>query len=210
MEKTRNEFNPEGYWKVPVAKIVYMPTHEDVALFDQNGYDLTPIERHYAYSNVSKPKCQREIRYAIKQDWYIQPYKIEGAVLNHSSLFERKGYTGAALAELQEWAKQLPLLNKIISIRPKWGLDFSVDWVDREGNAFEILHWEWDSFNYEEIIQVKSIIEPVLSKVDWDDAGKQVLLKKSEWHHLDFFKQSDWKCKYFGIPREQFKMVIWK
>ena len=207
---TNNQFDANGYWTNPVEKIVYLPTAEDVALFDQNGYDLTDLEKHYAYSNWSKPKKHREHRIALKQPWFTQEYTIEGAVLNHSLLFERKGYTGAALAELQYWAKTLPLINKIIAIRPKWGLDFSMDYVDREGNAFEVLHWEWDSFDYKEICAVKETIEPVLSAIDWQDASRQILLHKDSWHHLDFFAQSAWKCNFFGVPEERFKMVAWQ
>ena len=203
-------FDPNGYWDKPVEKIVFIPTAEDVALFDQNGYDLTDLEKHYAYSNWSKPKKHREHRVALKQSWFTQEYTIEGAVLNHSLLFERKGYTGAALEELKYWSKTLPLVNKLISLRPKWGLDFSMDWVDREGNAFEVLHWEWDSFNYEEVETVRKTIEPILLSIDWQDAGQQILKQKDQWHHLDFFAQSDWKCCYFGIPKEQFKMVAWQ
>ena len=187
-----------------------MPTYEDVALFDQFGYDLTVLERHYAYANGTKPVNQRGHRHAIKCDWFTQAIKIEGAVLNHSSLFERKGYTGAALEQLQRWAKELPLIHKIIAIRPKWGLDFSMDYVDRAGNSFEILHWEWDSFDYSEIQDIKATIEPVLNAINWEDAGRDLIKYKHEWHHLDFFAQSDWKCDYFGIPKERFKMVIWK
>jgi len=210
MQKTNNQFDPDGYWNNPIVKILFLPTAEDVELFDQNGYDLTPLERHYAYANYQKPKKQRDYRYALKEPWYTQFNKSEGAHLNHSSLFERKGYQGEALHQLQVWARTIPLLHKVIAIRPKWGLDFSMDYVDREGNTFEVLHWEWDSFDYEEIQKVREKIEPVLASIDWDHAAKQLLLYKDEWHHLDFFAQSDWKCNYFGIPREQFKMVIWK
>jgi hypothetical protein len=210
MLKTTNEFDPEGYWEHPVAKILFSPTAEDVELFDQNGYDLTPLERHFAYGNRQKFRKHRDYRYALKKDWYTQSYKIEGAVLNHSNLYERKGYKGEALQQLKSWARQLPLVHKVIAIRPKWGLDFSMDWVDQDGNVFEILHWEWDSFDYEEIQEVKSKIEPVLDKIDWEAAARQLLLYKDGWSHLPFFAQSDWKCNYFGIPREQFKMVIWK
>lgn len=207
---TDSKFEENGYWTNPVEKIVYLPTAEDVALFDQNGYDLTDLEKHYAYSNWSKPKKHREHRVALKQPWFVQELPvIEGAVLNHSLLFERKGYAGAALEELQHWARELPLIHKIIAIRPKWGLDFSMDWVDRQGNAFELLHWEFDSFNYEEICAVKSSVEPVLLSIDWNDAAKNLIKYKDNWHHLDFFAQSDWKCEYFGISKERFKMVIW-
>jgi hypothetical protein len=48
---TDNKFNHDGYWISPIAKLLYEPTYEDVELFDQNGYDLTQIERRYAYAN---------------------------------------------------------------------------------------------------------------------------------------------------------------
>ncbi len=207
---TDNCFDPNGYWDKPVEKIVYLPTAEDVALFDQNGYDLTDLEKHYAYSNWTKPKKHREHRVALKQPWFTQENAVEGPVLNHSLLFERKGYTGAALEELQHWARSLPLIHKIIALRPKWGLDFSMDYVDRDGNAFEILHWEWDSFDYDEIERVRKEVEPVLASIDWNQAATDMLKYKQQWHHLEFFAQSDWKCNFFGIPKERFEMVIWR
>jgi hypothetical protein len=207
---TDSHFDSNGYWTNPVEKIVYLPTAEDLALFDQNGYDLTDLEKHYAYSNWNKPKKHREHRVALKQPWFTQDNVIEGAVLNHSLLFERKGYTGAALEELQFWARTLPLVNKVIALRPKWGLDFSMDYVDRAGNAFEVLHWEYDGFNYDEVQVRKLQVQAKLATIDWDDAAEQILKHKDVWHHLDFFEQSHWKCDYFGIPRERFKMVAWE
>lgn len=206
---TDNQLDPNGYWEKPVAKLLFIPTVEDLALFDQNGYDLTILEQHFAASNDVRPKEHRQHRSAIKQDWFTQDYKIEGAVLNHSLLFERKGYAGAALEQITHWAKDLPLIYKVIAMRPKWGLDFSMDYVDRDSNVFEILHWEYDGFSYEEICAVKDEIEPVLSSIDYDSAAKDLIKYKDKWHHLDFFAQSDWKCRYFGIPKERFKMVIW-
>ncbi len=205
-----NSFDPDGYWTKPIAKLVYLPTAEDLDLFDQNGYDLTVLEQHFAYGNWVKPKRHREHIRAIKQDWFTQEDCIEGAHLNHSLLFERKGYAGDALKELKLWAKDLPLIHKIIALRPKWGLDFSMDYADRDGNAFEVLHWEWDSFDYVEVECIRKIIEPTLLSIDWNNAAQEILKRKEQWHHLDFFAQSDWKCRYFGIPRERFKMVAWQ
>lgn len=207
---SNNMFDPNGYWSKPIAKLVFMPTVEDLELFDQNGYDLTELEKHFASSNMTGTDSHRLHRTAIKKPWFEQSIKIEGAVLNHSLLFERKGYKGTALEELSHWAKELPMIYKVINLRPKWGLDFSMDYVDRTGNSFEVLHWEWDSFDYDQIEAVRKEIEPIILSIDWDDAGTKILEKKDQWHHLDFFAQSDWKCKYFGIPREQFKMVAWQ
>ena len=206
---TDNRLDPNGYWDKPIAKLVYLPTPEDLDLFDQNGYDLTVLEQHFAYGNYVKPKRHREHIRAVKQDWFTQLDRVEGAVLNHSLLFERKAYAGEALAELKFWAKTIPLVNKLIALRPKWGLDFSMDYVDRQGNAFEVLHWEYDSFDYEEVQVRKLQVQARLATIDWDDAAEQILKYKDEWHHLDFFAQSDWKCDYFNIPRERFKMVAW-
>jgi hypothetical protein len=204
-----NQFDPVGYWTKPISKLLYIPLAEDVALFDQNGFDLTVIEQHYANSNLRLVQDHRTHRHTLKQDWFVQEPKIEGPVLNHSLLFERKGYAGTALEQLKYWSKSLPLLHKIIAIRPKWGLDFSMDYVDRDGNSFELLHWEWDSFNYSEIQAIKEVIEPILLNIDWNEAAKDLIKYKDKWHHLEFFAQSDWKCEYFGIPKERFKMVIW-
>ena len=206
---TENQLDNNGYWDRAIDS-AFIPNHNDLALFDQNGYDLTNIEQLYAINNDRRPLEHRsKHRMSIKQEWFIQDTKIEGAVLNHSFLFERKGYSGLALDQLKSWAGEFPLVYKIISMRPKWGLDFSMDWVDCEGNAFEVLHWEYDGFSYEEITSVKNMIEPILLAIDFDQAGKELLERKAEWHSLDFFAQSDYKCDFFNIPKERFKMVIW-
>lgn len=205
-----NKFDPNGSWCNAITKLLFVPMVEDLHLFDQNGYDLSPLERRFASVNQTPMEIQRDYRYAIKHNWFTQDTAIEGAVLNHSSLFERKAYTGAALEQLHQWAKKLPLVHKVIAIQAKWGLDFSMDYVDRQGNSFEILHWEWDSFNYDEIQASKSVVEPILASIDWESAASDLIKYKERWHHLDFFAQSDWKCNYFGIPKERFKMVIWK
>lgn len=205
-----NRLDPNGYWDKPIEKLLFQPTIEDLDLFDQNGYDLTPLEQHFAYGNRTKPKKHREHLRSLKQDWFTQSPTTEGAHLNHGLLFERKGYTGAALEELKFWARTMPLVNKVIALRPKWGLDFSMDYADSDGNAFEVLHWEWDSFDYDTLEHTRTTVEPVLSAIDWSDAAQQILQHKDQWHHLDFFAQSRWKCNYFGIPEERFKMVAWQ
>lgn len=207
---SNNQLDPQGRWSKPV-RADFVPHAKHLEFFDQNGYDLTGIEQEFAIHNDRRPLEHRgKHRMAIKQDWFVQELRIEGAVLNHSLLFERKEYEGAALDQLKAWAKDLPLIYKITAMRPKWGLDFSMDWVDRDGNAFEIVHWEYDGFSYEEISEAKAAIEPILMSIDFEQAGRDMLKNKDKWHHLDFFEQSDWKCDYFGIPKERFKMVAWQ
>ncbi len=209
IELTDHQFTPSGYWDRPLESLNPPVAHE-LALFDQNGYDLTDLEQRYAEVNCALAKAHREHRRALKLPWFTQPQRVEGAVLNHSLLFERKGYSGEALEQLERWAQANPLVYKIIKMRPKWGLDFSMDYVDRAGNVFEVLHWEYDGFDFDEVEVHKRQLELKLAAIDWDDAATSILKLKDQWHHLDFFAQSDWKCNYFGIVKERFKMVIWE
>ena len=53
---TNNQLNPEGYWTNAIGKLVFAPSAEDLALFDQNGYDLTELEKEFASANEATPK----------------------------------------------------------------------------------------------------------------------------------------------------------
>ena len=141
---TDNQFNANGYWRHAILN-PSVPGDSSLDLFDQNGYDLTVLERIFANFNMTATASHRSHRTAIKQPWFTQTYKHSGAILNHSLLFERKGYAGSALAQLQNWAEQSPRFYQLIALRPKWGLDFSMDYVDTAGNVFEVLHWEYRS-----------------------------------------------------------------
>ena len=213
---TNNTFNQDGYWVKTIPDFEFskhsirgeFPIAAYVDIFDQNGYDLTYLEQMYASANYTVAEPHR-YKKTLKQNWFTQTPRTEKAVLNHAYLFERKGYQGPAAEQLKKWAVSNPLVYKLLAYRPKWGVDFSMDWVDRQGNVFEVLHFEYDSFSYKEIQSVKTQIETKLLTVDWDKAGEELLKRKDEWSHLGFFEQSDWKCNYFNIIPERFKMVAW-
>ena len=203
-------FDPNPYWMNPLER-KELPDVESIALFDQNGYDLSDLEIAYSKVNNDWSSLHRNYRHiALKKQWFTQELKTQSSVLNHALIFERKGYQGAALQQLTCWAREMPLLWKVARIRPKWGLDFSIDWADTQGNVFEILHYEYDSFDYDEIVEVKRNLEDLIKTTDWDQSAIRLLEKKSEWHHLDFFAQSAYKCSFFGLGPERFKMVLWE
>jgi len=203
---TSNTLNPNPYWNLPIGKLE-TPTALEVELFDSNGYDLTLLEQQYALSNT--PASQHRYKLALKYPWFTSEPITEGAHINHALLFERKGYTGAALGQLQHWSRKNPLVYKLIQINPKWGIDLSIDYVDKEGNVFEVFHYEWDGFDYDSVLEMKEKIETLALNTDWNDAAKSLLSRKSEWNSLSFFEQSDWKCNFFGVEPEKFKIIIW-
>jgi len=208
LQLTTNTLDPEPFCRLSVTD--YTPEDKDVAIFDQNGYDMCPVEIAFADRNGFIQSYHRKTHIALRQEWMVHEPTNVGAHFNHCNLFERKGYRDEARDQLIEWTKTNPMIWKIVKIKPKWGLDFSVDYVDREGNVFEVLHWEWDSFNYNEVVDKRNIYEGKLINTDWNDAAERLLRRKDEWYNLDFFAQSEWKCNYFGIEPEQFKMVLWE
>ena len=52
--------------------------------------------------------------------------------------------------------------------------------------------------------------EELIKKQDFDFVIQDLIKRKDEWFNLEFFDQSDWKCNYFGVPSERYKMVIWQ
>lgn len=206
---TDSEFYTNPNWHIPLNYRDFEPGPKWVDLFDQNGYKLTDLEALYAKANKQEPVKHRQEQ-CLKKDWFIEEAKTTDAHLNHAALFERKGYEGAAKEELEIWAKNNNQLHKLIKYISKWGVDFSLDYADAEGNVMEIFHFEYDSYSLDEILKIKAIVETVVLNTDWNDAAKALLKRKSEWHSLDFFGQSDWKCAFFGLPKENFKMLAWE
>jgi hypothetical protein len=203
-------FDTNPYWTVALPHTAN-PGTSSIELFDQNGYDLSPLEIAYSSVNNGWHSLHRNHTHiALRKPWFTQPPTDRGAVLNHSLLFERKGYAGDARAQLENWARECPVLWKVARIRPKWGFDFSIDWCDVEGNVFEILHSEFDGFDCTEVDEQRQWHEEKFNAIDWCHAAQQMLKRKHEWHDLEFFEQSEWKCEFFGIGKERFKMVLWE
>ena len=228
---TADKFDPVHFWCRPILDSdiddKFIRSSECVKAFDQNGYDLSPLEQIYAKYNCDVDMTRhRDVRVAIFKPWFHQRSlleelsnesqsfsftdKVSGYVLNHSMLLERKGYDGQALEQLKDFARVNPLIYKLINYKTKWGIDFSLDYVDYEGNCMEIFHYEYDSFNFDKILVAKKEIEKLVMNTDFDLVAQDLLKRKDEWFNLEFFDQSKWKTDYFGLEPERFKMVGWQ
>ena len=190
----------------PTEDIKILKDPNSVDLFDQNGYHLTKAEQAFLGYNGYKT-IERRHEDCMRYDWILWD-KRDGAHINHSDIFERKGFSSNALEQLQAIAPSNPMLYKLIKMKPKWGIDISIDYVSPDA-VFEVFHYEWDSFNYEQVIEKKLEIEEFLLKLDWDDVAKDLWRKKDDWFYLDFFQQTKWRTDYFGLSPEKFKNVIW-
>lgn len=207
---TDNKFYENRTWSKPVNwDSLPSNSSELVEIFDQNGYRLTKLESHYAGAN-NHPIVKHGHEVCLRQNWFTEEEANTGAHLNHAFLFERKGYEGEALEQLKAFAKENNLIHKLVNYKGKWGVDFSIDYVDTFGNSMELLHFEYDSYNYQEIQSIKGIVEETISKVDWEAAARYLMIHKNKWIDLEFFEQSKWKTDFFNLPAERFKMNAWE
>lgn len=204
-----NFYKPQPRWSTPIDEyLVDEIDYKWVKLFDQNGYDLTLLEQCYSSINGYNPVEHRH-RYTLKQKWFDSE-SVTGAHINHADLYQRKGYEGEAYEQLHKLCRKHPQICKVTRIKPKWGIDISVDYVDYDHNCFEVFHYEWDDFNLDSVLTKKHEIEKIVRATDWDDAAKSLLNQRDRWYHLGFFEQSAWKSAFFGLPPERFKTIIWE
>lgn len=202
--RTQYNLDPTPTWGKPIDKIIISP--DCMEYFDQNGYDLTPLEEHYALANGSPVRNMRWRR-AVYKDWFSCD-SAKGVHLNHACLFERKGYHGRALEQIKGFAQRIPTIYKLIHMKPKWGIDMSIDYVD-EDKAFEVFHYEWDDFDYNRVLERQELIEDVVLNADWEHLAKLFWDKREQWMHLDFDGQTRFKTDYLGLEPERFKLVAW-
>jgi len=208
LDKARHD--PWPYWhKALPPQIEHRMRPRDVYLFDQNGYDMCEAEQIYAILNGYVPQQHRE-RWTYKIEWMRDvENSVGGAHLNHADLYMRRGFCDEAYEQLLKLGDKWPVFHKLANMKPKWGIDISVDYADSDGNTFELLHYEWDDFNLPVVLEKKTEIEQLIQGVNWDQRAKEMLERKDEWYPLDFFAQSDWKAEFWGLSCEKFKEVVW-
>tara|TARA_B100002019_G_scaffold290857_1_gene309513 strand:- start:1871 stop:2500 length:630 start_codon:yes stop_codon:yes gene_type:complete len=207
MTLTDNKLHEQGYYLDPTDEIEVLKDPNCVDLFDQNGYHLTKAEQAFLSKNGFRP-IERRHEDCMRYDWFVWD-KRNGAHINHSDIFERKGFKSVALEQIEYIAKENnPMLYKLVKMKPKWGIDISIDYVSKDA-VFEVFHYEWDAFEYDAVMKMKEVIEKFVLDQDWDDVALKLWEKRDEWYHLDFFDQTKWRTDYFGLQPEKFKNVIW-
>lgn len=204
---SKGRLKEQAYFHNITEDINTLKNINSVDLFDQNGYHLTKAEQAFLINNGYQP-IERRHEDCLRQDWLVWN-KREGAHINHSDLFERKGFKDAALEQLLKYAHENPMLYKLTKMKPKWGIDISIDYVSKDA-VFEVFHYEWDSFEYAAVIEKKQEIEKFILSHNWDEVAEELWDKKDEWFYLDFFEQTKWRTDYFGLTPENFKNVIWE
>ena len=207
MKVAKDKLRREAYFLDATEDIDTLRDPRCVDLFDQNGYHLTKAEQAFLTRNGYEPIIRRH-EDCLRHDWIISD-KRDKAHINHSDLFERKGFKDCALEQLNALGEYNPMLYKLTKMKPKWGIDISIDYVSPDA-VFEVFHYEWDSFEYEAVMEKKLEIEQFVLNLDWDSVALDLWKKRDEWINLNFFEQTKWRTDFFGLSPEKFKNVIWE
>lgn len=170
--------------------------------FDKDGYEVpAPLER--AYYEKSNIILNHDIQYHVAPviPWYIdETDSEEGLVLDHCMILTRYAFDGEAKEQLIEISKTRPILQKLLNIKPKWGVDFSLDYVSKD-IVMEVIHIEQDFDDLEEAELAKTKLEHIIETTDWEQGAKDLLKRKSEWQDLSSDDHSDYKAQFFGWHR---------
>jgi hypothetical protein len=185
--------------------------------FDRFGYELTYVESVYHKANgidghVLVPGSPTDAAACI-QDWMIQVEEHENIYLDHCHVNTRYAYEGAALDQIKEWSIINPRLRKLINIKPKYMVDFCLDYIT-DSRVYELIHIEHDFHDYDLYMKHLSLMEELIHTTDWDMAYFDLQNYFHKQYNYDEYAQARYKAKYFGLDKLDYlhepKMLSYK
>lgn len=182
-----NNFNPNITCTLPVANL----ENNDFRWYDKDGYELCIAERKfYREMNFPLTECLYHICW---QDAWLN-VTDDRFILDHCMLLHRCDFAEAAAEQIKSFKDTNPRSQLLLKSKKKWGFDFALDYIDEEKNVWEIVHIEWDSYDLNEVIEMKSHIQEKVFSIDWEDISKHIIKKQDDWSRLEGFKQNDFKA----------------
>jgi hypothetical protein len=177
---------------------------KDFIYYDKDGFELNSAEQKF-YRAMAFPIQHPILNHVCWQEpWFELENKDMGLILDHSMFLCRANYTGPALDQLQEIKPYQPLADYLMRTPQKWGFDFALDAVI-EDTPFEVLHIEYDNYDYETFNNRMLHFDYMVRHTDWKDAAKQVWHHCDEWQHLQGFDQNHWKAEFLiGWKRSEY------
>ena len=168
---------------------------DDFRYYDKDGFELNKAEqKFYAANRLPLINCLNHLCW--QEPWFELEQKNHRLILDHSMFLCRANYTGDALQQLEKLKPQIPTADLIIRTRQKWGFDFALDAVSDDGTVYEVLHIEYDNYDYDIFLDQMQSFDFTVRHTDWQDSALLIWDKRSEWQHLKGFEQNHWKSQY--------------
>lgn len=178
----------------------YDPT-ERMQFFDKEGFELTDLEVTYSKVNFHSLTNRAFGHRVIGWKWYEDgDFKHPNIFVDHSFISWRYGFTNDAREQLLKYKDKYPILNKLLQIRPKIGIDVALE--IRDGDFItELVHIERDYHNWQDAWNGLKEVQSHLGGLLWDRAIEQVRTIQPLISHMPSDDQSDLKARLMGFDR---------
>ena len=169
---------------------------DDFLYYDKDGFELNLAEQKY-YAAMNHPIHHPILNHTCWQEpWFSLQDEHPSLRLDHSMFLCRASYQGAAREQLDQLRSSIPQADYLLKTKQKWGFDIALDAQAPSGDMFEVLHIEFDSYDYDEFRDTMMYIEYCFFVMDWQLAAQRVWSQRDQWQHLKGFDQNHWKANY--------------
>lgn len=169
---------------------------DDFRYYDKDGFELNQAELKF-YAAMEYPVFNKILNHNCWQEpWFELERTDLNLILDHSMFLCRCNYEQFAEQQLQSLKSKIPLADYLLRSRRKWGFDFALDAVSSDGKVYEVLHVEYDNYDYEEFKNRMIMFEYIVRHTDWQDAAGRVWAQRDSWQQLVGFDQNHWKAEY--------------
>lgn len=164
----------------------------DFRWYDKDGFELCTAEKKL-YNKMQFPLTECLYHLCWQDTWLTTNHP--SFIIDHSMLLHRCNFEEEAKEQIQSLSVENSRAQFLLQSKQKWGFDFALDYIDDHNKVWEIIHIEWDSYDFNEIIEMKENIQKEILSLDWEDISKHIVARKDDWSNLEGFKQNDWKAR---------------
>jgi hypothetical protein len=169
---------------------------DDFQYYDKDGFELNLAEQKFYQAMGFPIELPILNHHCWQEPWFELEQGKHNLILDHSMFLCRCSYEGDAEDQLRTLKSQIPLADYLLRTKCKWGFDFALDSVTEDNTVYEVLHIEYDNYDYENFKNRMLQFEWTVRHTDWFDAAKSIWENKNQWEHLSGFNQNHWKAKY--------------
>lgn len=168
----------------------------DFLYYDKDGFELNQAEQKF-YSSMLYPVDHVILNHHCWQEpWFSLESTQTRLVLDHCMFLCRANYGEDAIEQLERLKPKIPLADLLLRTKQKWGYDFALDAVSDDGTVFEVLHIEYDNYDYDTFKTHLIMFEHLIKHTDWEDAAVQIWKQRDQWTNLQGMKQNHWKANF--------------
>ena len=178
---------------------------EDFRYYDKDGFELNRAEQKF-YAAMRYPINAPILNHTCWQEpWFELEREDQGLILDHCIFLCRCSYEREAEHQIKTLRDQWPLADYLLRSKRKWGFDFALDAVTEDGTVCEVLHVEWDNYDYDTFKNRMISFEYTVRHTDWADAARRIWNQRDQWQNLKGFDQNHWKANYLiGWHKSEF------